>query len=306
MTDHLARATEHDFYPPSRDPAAPVIWPGGATLAIVFMLSIEHYEICPPEGAFMPPNLPGGFGRGPYPDFRTFSHREYGNRVGVFRLLDLFQGFGVRGTAAIDAFSAANRPTIVQRLLVQGWELAGHGQTVNRVISARMPADAERGYVEESLAAVERACGRRPRGWHGPEYGESPDTPHILAERGVSYVADWPNDERPYRMRTRSGRLISLPVSADLDDVCAHWHRKISMERWRQLVIEAADRLAADGREDGRVLVLNLHPWLMGQAFRTTYLEEVLAALARRRDVWISTGEEVTDYWAAQQTAESV
>lgn len=303
MTIGPDRATEHDFYAPSRSASVPVVWPGGATLAVVFLLSIEHYEISPPEDAFMPPNLPGGFGRGPYPDFRTYSHREYGNRVGVFRLLDLFREFGVRGTAAVDAFSAANRPAIVQRLLARGWELAGHGQTVNRVISARMPYDVERAYVDDSLAAVERACGRRPRGWHGPEYGESPDTPHVLAELGVSYVVDWPNDDRPYWMRTRSGRLISLPIAVDLDDVCAHWHRKISMERWRQLVIEAADRLAAEGQEDGRVLVLNLHPWLLGQAFRATYLQEVLAALTPRSDIWFSTAEQVAAHWATQQNA---
>lgn len=305
MTEAPERPTEHDFYTPSRSLAAPILWPGGATLAVVFLLSVEHYEIGPPEGVFMPPNLPGGFGRGPYPDFRTYSHREYGNRVGVFRLLDVFEKFGVRGTAAVDAFSAANRSAVLQRLVSREWELAGHGQTVNRVISARMSYDAERAYVDESLAAVERACGRRPRGWHGPEYGESPDTPHILADLGISYVVDWPNDDRPYWMQTRSGRLISLPIAADLDDVCAHWHRKISMDRWRQLVIEAVDRLSSEGREDGHVLVLNLHPWLMGQAFRATYLEEVLAALTRRSDIWMTTGEEVAAYWAAHQRASS-
>jgi allantoinase len=301
MTDRPERPAEHDFYAPSRSAAAPVVWPGGATLAIVFLLSVEHYEISPPEDSFMPANLPGGFGRGPYPDFRTYSHREYGNRVGVFRLLDLFEKFGVRGTAAVDAFSAANRPAILQRLVSREWEIAGHGQTVNRVISARMSYDEERAYVDESLIAVERGCGRRPRGWHGPEYGESSDTPHILADLGVSYVMDWPNDDRPYAMRTRSGRLISLPIAADLDDVCAHWHRKVSMNRWRQLVIEAAERLSSEDREGGRVLVLNLHPWLMGQAFRASYLEEILEVLTRRQAIWITTGEQVATSWASHQ-----
>lgn len=189
-------------------------------------------------------------------------------------------------------------------LVARGWELAGHGQTVNRVISARMTRDVERAYIDEALATVERASGRKPRGWHGPEYGESPETPHILAELGVSYVVDWPNDDRPYWMGTRSGRLISLPIAVDLDDVCAHWHRKISMERWRQLVIEAADRLAAEGRKDGRVLVLNPHPWLMEQAFRATYVREILAALAPRSDIWFSTGEQVAAHWASQQNAQ--
>jgi allantoinase len=301
MTDRTERAAEHDFYAPSRGASAPVVWPGGAALAVVFLLSVEHYEMRPPEDAFMPPNLPGGFGRGPYPDFRSVSHREYGNRVGVFRLLDLFARFGFSGTAAVDAFSALHRPAIVRRLVAGGWEIAGHGQTVNRVISARMPYEAERAYVADSLAAVERACGRRPRGWHGPEYGESADTPHILSELGVAYLLDWPNDDRPYWMRTRAGALISLPVAADLDDVCAHWHRRIPMERWRDSVIAAADRLAGDGHDDGRVLVLNLHPWLIGQAFRASYLEEVLAALARRTDTWIASANEVVSHWATQQ-----
>lgn len=298
-------ATEHDFYSPSPAASPPIVWPGGASLAVVFMLSIEYYELRHPDEAFMPPNLPGGFGRGPYPDFRTYSHREYGNRVGVFRLLDLFARYGVSGTAALDAYSADKRPSITRRLPASGWEVAGHGQTVTRVISAQMSRDAERQYIADSLDAVEKACGRRPLGWHGPEYGESANTPAVLAELGVAYVLDWPNDDRPYSMRTRSGGLISLPVAADLDDVCAHWHRKISMERWRDSVIEAAARLADDGRKDGRVLVLNLHPWLMGQAFRASYLEEVLVALTRRPDIWVAAGREVAAYWAAWQANRS-
>ena len=281
-------------------PAWPKLdWPGGARLALGVVVCIEHYEIAPPASTIFPLSLPGGFGRGPYPDFRTFSHREYGNRIGVFRVIEALAKFGIRATAAIDAHTAQSKPTIVEHCLKQGWEIAAHGQAVTRMISSAMTEQEERDYVSASIRGIERACGRRPTGWHGPEYGESAHTPSILAELGIEYTLDWPNDELPFRMSTSSGSLVSLPMMVDFDDVFAHWHRKLPMSRWRRSVADALDRLLHDGAQSPRMLILNLHPWLIGQPWRISYLEEALSDIHARRGIWHATAAEIAAHAGA-------
>lgn len=271
-------------------------WPENALLAVGIVVSVEYYEMRPQPGAVIPRSLPGGFGRGPYPDFRTFSHREYGNRIGIFRVAELLHRYHLVATAAVDAYTAAQRPEIIDEILRRKWELAGHGQAVTRVISSRLDETTERQAIQATLDAIERVSGHRPGGWHGPEHGESTRTLDLLAELGVRYVLDWPNDELPYTMATRSGPLVSVPMAIDLDDVFAHWHRKLSMTRWARSIAEALDQLLHDGSRHPRALVLNLHPWLIGQPSRISYLEDVLRDLRRREGIWFATAGEIADW----------
>ncbi len=278
-----------------------VKWPGGARLAFSIVVSIEQYEMVQAPGAFLPVTLPGGMGRGPYPDFRSYSQREYGNRIGVFRVMETLDKHGLRATAAIDASVATNKPVILRECLKHNWEIAAHGNAVTQVITEKLDATTELEQVADALAAIERACGRRPKGWHGPEYGESSRTPGVLAEAGVEYVLDWPNDEQPYLMRTPSRPLVALPMLCDFDDVFAHWYRKLSMARWQLSVADALDWMIADGEKQPRMLVLNLHPWLIGAPWRISYLDAVLADLKRREGVWCATAGEIADCWREQQ-----
>ncbi len=302
----MHEATEHSLYPRDAHASLPAErWPHGKPVALAFVVSAEYYDLYPPPEAFTPAMVPGGFGRGPYPDYRAFSMREYGNRVGVFRLMDVLSAHGLRATLAADAFVARHRRPVVERALALGWDLAGHGLSVTDVISSRMPEERERDYIGEALHALRSASGRAIAGWHGPEYGESARTPRLLAEAGVRYLLDWPHDERPVPLHTGAGTVLSLPMSADLDDVMALWHRKIPMERWVRAVLDAVDRLALDGARGGRLLVLNLHPWLSGQAYRATYLDELIARLTRRSDVWFTTTDELAARSAARPEATS-
>jgi hypothetical protein len=289
--------TEHSFY--ARDSAhslPPMAWPGAKPLAMAFVVSAESYELYPAGNAFTPANVPGGFGRGPYPDYRAFSMREYGNRVGVFRLMELLSGHGIKASLAADRFVAANRGTIVEKALGLGWDLVGHGLSVTEVVGEHLCEQEERDYLRASLEPLRAR--KRVKGWHGPEYAQSSRTPRLLAQEGIAYMLDWPHDERVVPMATPAGPILSLPMSADLDDVMAHWHRKIAMDRWVRSVLEAADRLAIDGRGGGRLLVLNLHPWLMGQPYRISHLAELLQALTRRDDIWFTTTDAIADHAA--------
>jgi peptidoglycan/xylan/chitin deacetylase (PgdA/CDA1 family) len=294
----------HDLFEYRPFPARPgYAWPGKARLALAFVVSIEYYEMRQAQGAVFPASLPGGFGRGPYPDFRSFSHRDYGNRVGIFRIIELFRQHGLRATAALDAANALERPEIVEACMRQDWEIAAHGEAVTRLLSSRLEEAEERRAIRTSLDAVERATGRKALGWHGPESGESARTPQLLAELGVQYVLDWPNDELPYEMQTAAGTLVSIPMAIDLDDVFAHWHRKLSMPRWVRAVSEAVDRLLDEGEARPRLLVLNLHPWLIGQPWRASYLVEVLAGLRKRDRIWFATTAEIARWHAGRQAA---
>jgi len=165
----------------------------------------------------------------PFPDYARLSHREYGHRVGIFRVLDVLKRHGIKATVALDAMTAENYPYLVRHLLGWGCEIIGHGVSVSRMINSGMSQEQEREYISESLKALTTATGSAPQGWLGPEYGESARTPQLLAEAGISYVCDWANDEQPYPLNVPQGEILALPIMLELDDVNAMADRKVDM-----------------------------------------------------------------------------
>ncbi len=254
----------------------PLRWPDGSTVAICLLVSLDHMEWAPPPGSFQAHNLAGGLGRRPGLDYARLTHREYGHRVGIFRVLECARKHGVPVSLAMDALTAEHYPTLVRHCVEAGVDFVGHGISVSRMITSRMSEDEERAYISESLDTLEHATGQRPLGWLGPEYGESVRTPALLAEAGLSHVFDWANDEQPYRMTTPNGELYALPVMLELDDIHALWDRNVDLARYEQLLVESATQLAHDGAQNARTLVLHIHPWLMGQPFRIRALDRAL------------------------------
>jgi peptidoglycan/xylan/chitin deacetylase (PgdA/CDA1 family) len=258
---------------------------------------MEHAEYVAPAG-ILPPNSLAR--RGPYPvepDVHATSPNEYGNRVGIFRIMDVLDRFGVRATAPVDAVVASEYGPLVRRCLDRSWELIGHATTGSRLLTESMTEQEEREYLSESLAAVEAATGMRPRGWAGLDYTETTRTVRLLGQLGVDYVCDWPNDEQPYDMVVPAGRITSLPVAIHLDDVFNHYKRGISMKLWAQCVRDAVDQLVIDGAGTGRLLVLGIHPWLAGHPFRISYVHQVIEYITRSPDVWLATGSEIVDWY---------
>ena len=281
----------------------PLRWPNGARLAFAVVVSAEYYEMQPAAENFIPANVPGGFGRAPYPDFRAFSQRDYGNRVGIFRVIEALERFAMPATAAIDTNVATRYPYIVEQFRKRNIEIAGHGHAVTNVISNHMAEAEERAYIASALDTLQRVSGARPIGWHGPEYGESERTPALLAHLGVSYVLDWPNDEQPFLMRTPSGTLVSLAMALELDDVVTMWHRRVSGERWRQAIADALDQLLIEGAKGGRHLILNVHPWLIGHPHRIGYLEDVLEDVRARDGIWVANASAISAHAREQLEA---
>ena len=271
-------------------------WPGDARIAVCVVVNLEHMEWSPPQGSFSV-RLAGGVSPRPFPDYSLMSHREYGHRVGIFRVLDVLDKNGIKATVAMDALTVENYPYLVDHCLKRGCEIIGHGISVSRIITSKMSEQEEREYIETSVEALKRATGSAPAGWLGPEYGESSRTPQLLAQAGISYVCDWANDEQPYPMKTDQGELFALPIMLELDDINALWWRRLTPDRYGELVRECFDTIYSEGTQTGRLLVLNLHPWLIGQPFRIGCLDEALGYLMRRQGVWAATGSEIIDWY---------
>ena len=297
MTAQRRFGMDHDHYEWS-----PIIkrgalrWPDNARVALCVIVNLDHTEWSPPEGSFSA-SLGGGLGIRPFPDFSRFSHREYGHRVGIFRVLDVLERYGIKATVAMDVQTAENYPYLVNHCKDRGCEIIGHGISASQMITSDMPEQEEMEYIRACVEALRRATGTFPAGWLGPEFGESSRTPGLLAQAGISYVCDWVNDEQPYAMTEQPGELFALPVMLELDDVNALWDRRVTIDRYGQLLKDGFDTLYRDGDQNGRLMVLNLHPWLIGQPFRIGYLDDALGHMFQRQGVWAATGSQIIDWF---------
>jgi peptidoglycan/xylan/chitin deacetylase (PgdA/CDA1 family) len=298
----LHRGMDHDHYDwsPLNGTRAPIAWPGQARVALCVVVTLEHAEWRRPEAHYQAPNLAGGYGWGPFPDVTAWSHREYGNRVGVFRVLDVLERHGIRPTVAMDALTAEHYPYLVRHCRQRGCEFIGHGVSANRMITSRMSEDEEREYIRTAVETLARATGARPAGWLGPDYGESARTPRLLAQAGMRYVCDWVNDDQPYPLKVPEGELHALPLALPLDDVNALWERRVDIDRYGTMIRETFETLYGEGQTSGRLLVLNLHPFLIGQPFRIGVLDAALGSIARRPGVWAATGAEIIASYARE------
>ena len=290
---------DHDYYDFSSITSRPRLeWPDGASVAFCVIVNLEHYELIPPEDAYTlkvrygPPRIR------PAPDISCFSYREYGNRVGVFGIMKLLDKYGIRATAALDATIADSNPFLVKECQKREWEFMAHGITARRLITSLMTEEQERDHIRTSVQAVERATGEKPAGWFGIEYSESARTPNLLAEQGIRYTCDWPNDEQPYAMRVKGGNMYSLPVTVELDDDKALGLRAMPIMDYAEIAKDTFDVLHREGAQNGRLLVLNLHPYVMGQPYRLKYLDQILAHICGRDGVWKATGSEIVDWYS--------
>ncbi|MDB5527430.1 MAG: polysaccharide deacetylase [Devosia sp.] len=191
----------------------PFTWPDGARIAFVPIIYFEHLEFMPPEGAVRDPRWKDRH----QPDPRAFSWWEYGNRVCMFRILDMLDAHGLRATVGTNAMAAEQYPYLVNTFLQRGYEIAGRGISASRMISSAMTEAEEQAFIAASLDRIEKVAGVRPTGWFSQDYGESTRTPQMLADAGLSYVCDWPNDDEPFRMSVGKD-FVSIPSPFEWDD----------------------------------------------------------------------------------------
>jgi len=259
------------------------------------LVLLEHYEWDPPSDAYSLRNSSGGLIKLPAPDYVQLTHREYGHRVGVFRLLDTLERHRIPVTVAVDKLTAVHYPWLIDHLMQRGCELVGHGVAASQLITSKLSEEAEAEIIADCLDTLERLSGNRPSGWFSPEGVESSRTPELLAASGVNYVCDWPNDEQPYKMTTPVGDLVSLPLFLEVDDEFALWHRRASLASWEGMIVAAATRLHMDGQTSARHMMLTLRPWLTGQPFRIRSLDRALRRVMQLEGVWAARGDDIVE-----------
>jgi peptidoglycan/xylan/chitin deacetylase (PgdA/CDA1 family) len=288
------RTIDHPYPIEDLDRTGPASsWPAGAGLAASVVVWLDYFDVRPIDGAVQSRWLGGGPGTRPYPDYAKFAHREYGHRVGVFRLIDLLRDRGVPLALAIDALTAASYPALLEALADHEIEWIAHGEAVTRMVSSKLTEDAERAHIASVLDTLVAALPARPKGWLGAEYGESPRTPALLREAGVEYLLDWGNDDVPFRLRTPAGDLWAVPSLAAYDDSFALEHRKLPPAAFYGGV-NAAARAMLSEPPARRCITLNVRPWLSGQPFRSSHLDETLRRLSDD-GVWFATPGRLVD-----------
>lgn len=291
---------DHDLYRFSPLPRRPRLeWPNGAQLAFHVTLHIEHWELTPPPGSVKDQRFISEFG--PFePDYRTWTQREYGNRIGIFRVLDVLDRHGIRASVAIGASACDRYPALVAEVNRRGWEVLAHGTHATRIISSKMTDAEQRACIATSIEAVARATGTPPKGWLGQDQGQAANTPQLLAEAGIDYLVDWSNDDQAYLMHPG---LVSILHQIKWDDIVLFWLRRVETWRYPALVEEAARTLAEEGAISGRNFGLSIHPWLFGMAHRIRYLDEALTRIRAIDGLWQATTGEIAA-WAKEHLEE--
>ena len=274
---------------------APVAWPGGARLALWVVPNIEHYEYLPQQVRVRDP-----WPRVPHPDILGYGVRDYGNRVGVWRLMEVFDRLRIRCTVSLSMAVLEMYPEIAQAMMERQWELMSHG-LYNTRYHWNLSPEEERAEIQRCQSIHRRFTGRDFAGWFSPAASNTLQTPDLVAEAGIRYLCDLYHDDQPtwvnLREDLRPARLVSLPYSMEVNDsIC--WRRGMEGEAFARKIVDEFDTLYAEG---GRVMCVAVHPFIMGQPHRIEHLERALAHLLQHPGVWCATGEEIVEAWVAQQ-----
>lgn len=292
------RGMDHDLYPWSNLFARkPLAWDGGVTVAVPIVVSLEWFPIQPSDTPFRAP----GHMQTAYPDYRHYTAREYGTRVGFYRLLDAFAAVDARVTVAVNAAIAERYPSIVRDIVAAGHEIAAHSTDMNGTIASGMDAADERDLIARALDTLEGATGSRPRGWLSIARSQSWSTPGLLADAGLDYMLDWVNDELPYWMTTSAGPVLNVPLNHELSDRQIVTVQQQSADSYRQQVEDACAWLVDEATRFGaRMLPLHLTPYIMGLPYRIGALEDLLRTLREKPEVTFLTAGEIARQTAAQ------
>lgn len=293
------RGMDHDRYEWSMlGMRKPVTWPGGAKLALWVNVGMQFFPLNP---AKKPLSVPGNMTM-PYPDLRHYSLRDYGNRVGIYRMLRAFDRHGVKPTFAFNTRLAERYPALLRDVLARGDEILCHSWSMDTAHAGGLDPAAEAELVKRSLGRLRELTQRPIRGWISPGKLESAATPDLVRAEGIEYFCDWVNDDMPYRFHTARGDLWAMPLSTELEDRFVLLDNLHPAASWAEQVRDACDLLLDEAsREGGRILALSVHPWVLGQPHRIRYLEEALAYVTAQPGVWSAGAGAILDAFGAQQ-----
>ena len=265
-------------------------WPNGAQLALWVVTNVEFWSLKTNIAAHYSQKTSEAW----VPGVRQWGQRDYGNRIGIFRLMEVFEKHGIRSTATTNSDVCDFHPQIIDEAVKLGWEFMGHNKTNTTWLNA-VPAEEERKLIHESLARLEKATGKKPAGWLGAGLTETWNTLDYLVDEGLSYVCDWCNDDQPYLMDVNGKRLVYLPYSYELNDAAQIGHRDRSIDEFTQMIRLQFDTLYREGKDSARVMAICLHPWLIGVPHRIAGLDAALKYCCSHEGVWKATGSEIVN-----------
>ncbi len=283
--------TAHYDYSPIID-RKPLKLPNGARVAVVPFINIEHFPEDIPGTALVPGTATFS------PDPLNYGWRDYGNRVGLWRMMDIMDPLGMRGTVCLNSDIIREYPRIIEEGQKRNWAWIGHG--INNAPAnflSGIEEDREREIIGSVLLDMEKAIGKKTKGWLGPFLVETMNTPNILAEFGVEYLCDFCADDQPFKFNTKTGTLISVPYTVELNDIPAFLNLGVTGEAFGDMIIDQFDVLYEEGAINARIMPICLHNFLVGVPFRAKHLKRAFEYIAKHDDVWLATGDEVNDWY---------
>ncbi|MBD1873832.1 polysaccharide deacetylase family protein [Nodosilinea sp. FACHB-131] len=247
-------------------------WPGGRRLAVYIALNLEHFAFGEGLGAELAPG-------GPQPDVLNYAWRDYGNRVGVWRLLELFDQLELPVALPVNSAIYDYCPEVVAAFRDRNDEIVAHGRTNSERQSILSEVD-EAALIAETMHILTNHEGQPPQGWLGPWIAQSAVTPDLLQEAGYTYLLDWCQDDQPIWFKTRRGRILSVPYPQEINDIPAIAVRRVSAKDFAEMIIDNFDEMLEQSHQQPLVYGIALHPYLVGQPFRLRHLRRALQHIA--------------------------
>ena len=277
-------------YSPSID--RPIIkWPNGARVALWISPNVEHYEYMPDDDAARTP-----WPRTPFPDVQQYSYRDYGNRVGFWRMLETLDKYNIRSCVSLNVAVLEHFPEIRDAMVERNYDYMSHGIYNTRYLYT-YTEEQEREFYRDTIETLKLHTGKQLKGMLGPAISGTERTPNLMAEAGLIYHTDWMHDDQPVPIKVKSGKLISVPYSIELNDSSLLRDNHYEGDYFARICKAQFDQLYKEGAESGRVMCIALHPFLIGQPHRIKYLDEILSHIMSHDGVWQTTADEIADYY---------
>jgi len=296
---HRRRGLDHTWF--THEPTfsrRPVAWPDGRSIALWITVPLEFFPLDAPTQPIRPL---GGLDRG-YPDYWNYSNRDYGLRVGIYRIMRVLDGLGLGATAVVNAEVAARCPRVIEEAMLRNWEIMASGIDMGHLHHGNLTVEEERNLVRSARDIITKAIGKAVGGWHSPGHSESMHTLQLLKECGFEYVADWANDDLPYMLHTAAGPLCAMPLTYEWSDRVLLVQHNLTVEDYEAQVMRAFQRLGAEAGQHGggRILSLSVSPWIMGYPHRIATLERLLGRILESGSIWHANGMQIADIFREQ------
>jgi allantoinase len=294
----MSDTPHHGRYAYSALPHRPVYdWPGGKRLAVYLALNLEGFDFGRGLGAELAPG-------GPQPDVLNYAWRDWGNRVGAWRVKDTLDALGLPASVLVNSRLYAHCPGLIEAFRARGDEIVGHGRT-NSERQGDLDEAGERALIAEATAILAEQEGQAPKGWLGPWISQSRSTPDLLVEAGYRYLLDWCHDDQPTWFATRDGgRILAVPYPQELNDIPAIVARKETGQQFADALVDAFDEMLERSRNAPLVMGIALHPYIVGQPHRLRPLRRALAHIAAHRDdIWLTTAGAIATFAEESGTA---